>query len=123
MLQAGANGYLLKDADEDVLLKAIHAVAPGDMALNPHIARHLVNGLTLHDDVPGDRPSTEREKEILHLVAQRLSNKSIAQTLSLSEGTIKVHVSNILSKLNVSSRTEASVKALQTGLISSVEDR
>lgn len=122
-MKAGANGYLLKDADEDALLKAIRDVAQGDMPLNPHIARHLVNSLTLHDDVPGDRPLTEREKEILRLVAQGLSNKAIAQTLDLSEGTVKVHVSNILSKLNVSSRTEASVRALQTGLISSVEDQ
>jgi DNA-binding NarL/FixJ family response regulator len=122
-LKAGANGYLLKDADEGALLKAIHDVTQGDIPLNPHIARHLVNSLTLHDDVPGDRPLTEREKEILRLVAQGLSNKAIAQSLGLTEGTIKVHVSNILGKLNVSSRTEASVRALQTGLISPLEDK
>jgi NarL family two-component system response regulator LiaR len=121
-MKAGANGYLLKDADGDALLQAIHAATQGDMPLNPHIARHLVNGLTLNDNVPGDKPLTEREKEILRWVAQGLSNKAIAQTLDLSEGTVKVHVSNILRKLNVSSRTEASVRALQTGLISSVED-
>jgi NarL family two-component system response regulator LiaR len=121
-MQAGANGYLLKDADGNALLQAIHAVKLGDVPLNPHVAQYLVNSFTGRNDGPGDKALTEREKEVLRLVARGLSNKAIAQTLNLSDGTVKVHISNILSKLNVSSRTEASVHALQTGLISSVKD-
>ncbi len=121
-MEAGANGYLLKDADGDALLQAVHAVQQGDMPIHPHVAQHLVRNFTKRDDANGNKSLTEREKEILQLVSQGLSNKAIAQTLCLSAGTVKVHVSNILEKLGVSNRTEASVLALQMGLISPTED-
>jgi NarL family two-component system response regulator LiaR len=121
-IQAGADGYLLKDADGDALLQAIHAVQQGDVPLHPHVARHLVSSITKHPDVNGIGCLTEREKEVLRLVAKGLSNKAVAQVLNLSEGTVRVHVSNILGKLGVSSRTEAAVRALQMGLISPDED-
>ncbi len=121
-MEAGADGYLLKDADGGALLQAVHAVQQGDMPIHPRVAQHLVRDFTKHDDTNGNKCLTEREKEILQLVSQGLSNKAIAQILSLSAGTVKVHVSNIFEKLGVSNRTEASVLALQMGLISSAED-
>jgi NarL family two-component system response regulator LiaR len=117
-LQAGADGYLLKDADGDALLQAIHAVQKGDSPLDPCVARHLVSSVTNHKDSDGVRHLTEREKEVLRLVAQGLSNKAVARALHLSEGTARIHVSNILGKLNALSRTEAAVRAVQLGLIS-----
>lgn len=122
-MEAGADGYLLKDADGEELLQAIHAVQEGDMPLHPHVTRHLVKGdVARHRDTNRAEHLTDREKDVLRLVAKGLSNKGIAQVLSLCEGTVKVHVSNILSKLDVSSRTEAAVRAIQMGLISSDEE-
>jgi NarL family two-component system response regulator LiaR len=121
-MEAGANGYLLKDADGGALLQAVHAAQRGDMPIHPHVAQHLVRSFMKGDNANGNKGLTEREKEILQLVSQGLSNKAIAQTLSLSSGTVKVHVSHIFDKLGVSNRTEASVLALQMGLISSTED-
>jgi DNA-binding NarL/FixJ family response regulator len=120
-MEAGADGYLLKDADGDALLQAVHAAQKGAMPIHPHVAHHLVKNLTKRDDMNGTGSLTEREKEILRLVSQGLSNKAIAQDLSLSVGTVKVHVSHILDKLGVSNRTEASMRALQMGLITQVE--
>jgi DNA-binding NarL/FixJ family response regulator len=113
----GADGYLLKDADGETLLQSILEAYHGDMPLHPRIARHLVHKLT---DPAGTTTSslTDREKEVLQLVAQGLSNKEVAKTLNLSTGTVKIHVSNVLGKLNVTSRTEAAVMATQMGLVS-----
>jgi NarL family two-component system response regulator LiaR len=122
-IEAGADGYLLKDADGEVLLQAIHAVQEEDMPLHPRVARHLVKGdVARHRNTNRAGHLTDREKDVLRLMVKGLSNKGIAQDLNLSEGTVKVHVSNILSKLNVSSRTEAAVRAIQMGLISSDEE-
>lgn len=121
-MEAGANGYLLKDADGAALLQAVRAVQRGDMPIHPRVTQYLVTNFAKRDDANGNKSLTEREKQILRLVSQGLSNKAIAQTLCLSAGTVKVHVSNILEKLGVSNRTEASVLALQMGLISSSED-
>ncbi|MFQ5613807.1 MAG: response regulator [Anaerolineae bacterium] len=118
IVEAGADGYLLKDADENALLQAIKAVRRGDVPLHPRVARHLVRGVARHDqDSKQPVYLTEREKQVLRLVSKGLSNKEAAETLNLSSGTVKIHVSNILSKLNASSRTEAAVMALQMGLI------
>jgi DNA-binding NarL/FixJ family response regulator len=121
-IEAGADGYLLKDADGEALLAAIHAVQRGDMPIHPHVAPHLIRNHKQFHTAGGIGILTEREKEVLQLVAQGLSNKAIAEALTLSPGTVKVHVSNILGKLNVSSRTEASVLALRSSLIPSVGD-
>ena len=121
-MEAGANGFLLKDADGDALLQAVHAAQQGDMPIHPYVAHHLVRNFTQREKTNGNGCLTEREKEVLRLVSQGLRNKAIAETLSLSVGTVKVHVSHILDKLGVSNRTEASVLALQMGLISSAED-
>ncbi len=119
-LEAGADGYLLKDADGEALLAAIHGVQQGDMPIHWQVTRHLVGSVTKRNDE--NRPLTEREKEVLQLVAQGLSNRAIARALNLSRGTVKVHVSNILGKLKVSNRTEAAIQALQSGLIMPIED-
>jgi DNA-binding NarL/FixJ family response regulator len=121
-LQAGADGYLLKDADGDALLQAIHAVQQGNAPLHPSVARHLVSNVTQDKGADGISHLTEREKEVLRLVAKGLSNKAVARALNLSEGTTRIHVSNILGKLNALSRTEAAVKAVQLGLISLGQD-
>jgi NarL family two-component system response regulator LiaR len=121
-IQAGADGYLLKDADGDALLQAIHAVQQGDVPLHPYVTRHLVSNVTKHRDTTGMGHLTEREREVLGLVAKGLSNKAVARALNLSEGTARIHVSNILGKLNALSRTEAAVRAVQLGLISPGQD-
>lgn len=113
---AGADGYLLKDADGELLLQAILSVQKEEMPLHPRIARFLVKGETINNLPEGAERLTKREKEVLQLVARGLSNKEIGQNFSLAEGTVKAHVSSILGKLNVSSRTEAAVLAAQMGL-------
>lgn len=117
-IEVGADGYLLKDADGELLLQAILSAQKEEMPLHPRIARFLVKGETVNNFPKGAERLTKREKEVLQLVARGLSNKEIAQILSLSEGTVKAHVSRILGKLNVSSRTEAAVLAAQMGLTS-----
>ena len=121
-MEAGAGGYLLKDADGDALLQAIHAVRRGEMPIHARVAPHLMKNHTQGQGMRGISHLTGREKEVLQLVAQGLSNKAVAEALNLSAGTVKIHVSNILNKLNVSTRTEASVLALQSGLIRPVND-
>jgi DNA-binding NarL/FixJ family response regulator len=122
-IEAGADGYLLKDADGEALLRAIRAVLKGEMPLHPSVAAHFVKNLTkTHSANGNDYNLTEREKETLQLLTKGMTNKAIAKTLKLSEGTIKIHVSNILSKLNVTSRTEAAMVAIQRGLVSLEDD-
>lgn len=118
MVEAGADGYMLKDADEDALLNAIEAAQQGDTPLHPRVARHLVKGVVRRSrGLKGNISLTSREKEVLQMVSQGLSNKEAGAALNVSSGTIKIHVSNILNKLSVSSRTEAAVRAIQMGLI------
>jgi len=115
-MKAGADGYLLKDAGGEALVQAIQVVQRGGMPLHPDIAQHLIRGTAAQQHPAAGAHLTPREKEVLQLVASGLSNKAVAE--SLSAGTVKVHVSNILGKLNVSSRTEAAVWAVQMGLAS-----
>ena len=117
-MKAGANGYLLKDADGEALIKAIQIVQAGGKLLHPVITNYFIKNVVQGNRTERPNHLTGREKEILLQVANGLSNKAVAETLSLSEGTVKVHVSNILSKLNASNRTEAALSARQMGLIS-----
>ncbi len=113
-VRAGAIGYLLKDTQADELCRAIKAAAAGQVYLSPQIAVRLMR--EIRNPV---RPATltERETAVLQLLAQGASNKEIARDLSLGEKTVKTHVSNILSKLGVQSRTQAALLSVQLGLV------
>jgi DNA-binding NarL/FixJ family response regulator len=117
-LRAGARGYVLKDADEAELLAAIRAVASGSAMFSPAIAtRVLALFATPRPTTPEIFPSlTEREREILELIAQGLSNPRIAQQLGISVKTVGNHVSIIFGKLKVADRAEAIVRAREAGL-------
>ncbi len=121
-IKAGALGYLLKDSAPEELLRAIRQVHRGESSLSPTIARKLMQELARPSDLPPtEEPLTERELEVLRLVAQGLSNQQIADKLIVSEATVRTHVSNILSKLHLASRTQAALYAIKEGL-ASLED-
>lgn len=116
-IKAGALGYLLKDSSPDELLQAIHDVYEGRLSLHPNIASKLIEELNQPVETkPTEDPLTERELEVLKLVAKGRSNQEIAKELVVSERTVGAHVSNILSKLHLANRTQAALYALRTGL-------
>jgi len=118
-IKAGALGYLLKDSGPDDLVQAIHQVYRGEPALEPSIARKVLLELSQPPKEPlTPEPLTERELEVLRLIAQGRSNREIAEQLVIAEMTVRTHVSNILSKLHLASRTQATLYALQEGLAS-----
>jgi DNA-binding NarL/FixJ family response regulator len=120
-IQAGARGYLLKDVALAELVNAIKTVAEGGSIVKPAVTQRLLKGLEkLHNEFSSlDRPDplTERETQILRLMAGGYSNKEIANSLGVAEGTVKNHVSNILSKMGVRDRTRAVLKAFELGQI------
>ncbi|PNS09711.1 response regulator [Solilutibacter silvestris] len=120
-IKAGARGYLLKDVSLEHLVGAIRTVAGGGSLVQPAVTQKLLSGLehmqTEFASLDRPDPLTERETEILRLMAGGYSNKEIANTLGVAEGTIKNHVSNILSKLGVRDRTRAVLKALEAKLV------
>ena len=116
-IRAGAIGYLLKNTEADELVRAIKAAADGQVQLSPQAAARLMREVRAPDS---PEELTEREIDVLRLLAQGLSNKEIARTLSIGEKTVKTHVSSILSKLNVSSRTQAALYAVRIGLVDSL---
>jgi DNA-binding NarL/FixJ family response regulator len=113
-VRAGAIGYLLKDTEADELCKAIIAAAEGQVQLSPQAAARLVREVRAPES---PEPLSERETDVLRLLARGHSNKEIAYSLTLSEKTVKTHVSNILGKLGVPSRTQAALFAVRTGLV------
>lgn len=115
VLEAGAIGYLLKDVSADQLAQAIRAAHLGRATLSPEAAQALVNAAN-QPPAPG-HDLTEREREVLVLMVEGLNNTQIAARLVVSPSTIKTHVSNILSKLGVASRSEAVASALRSGLV------
>lgn len=117
-IKAGALGYLLKDSPPEMLLQAIHDVYRDEASLHPTIARKVIRELNQPpaDLPPTEEPLTRREMEVLRLVARGLSNQEIATELVISEGTVRIHVSNILGKLHLANRTQATLYALQEGL-------
>jgi DNA-binding NarL/FixJ family response regulator len=115
-VQAGAQGYLLKGVPRDEIFNAIRVVHAGGALLQPVIASKLLRQVT-RDAQPEPDPLTERELEVLRLMAQGQMNKEIAAALVISERTVKFHVSAILSKLGAGNRTEAVTLAAQQGLI------
>lgn len=121
-IKAGALGYLLKDSGPDELVQAIRRVAAGEPSLEPSIARKVLLELNHPSKAPlTPDPLTEREVEVLRLVSQGLSNREIAERLVIAERTVCTHVSNILTKLHLASRTQAALYALKEGL-SSLDD-
>jgi NarL family two-component system response regulator LiaR len=118
-IKAGALGYLLKDSGPEDLVRAIQQVHQGESSLHPSIARKLLRELSdASARGPGTDPLTEREVEVLQLVARGQSNREIAAQLAISEATVRTHVSKILTKLNLCSRTQAALYALREGLAS-----
>jgi DNA-binding NarL/FixJ family response regulator len=115
-VRAGAIGYLLKDTQAEELCRAIKAAAAGQVQLSPEAATRLMREVRTPDAPAQDL--TERESEVLKLLAQGLANKEIAAQLSIAEKTVKTHVSSILMKLDVQSRTQAALYAAQHGIIS-----
>jgi DNA-binding NarL/FixJ family response regulator len=115
-LDAGAAGYLLKDADADELLAAVRAAHHGELTLDPAVARRLMASLRAPRDPSPADDLTPREREILALVAGGSSNQEIATELVISERTARTHVSNILRKLDLRSRTQAALWASKHGL-------
>ncbi|MBA6262941.1 MULTISPECIES: response regulator transcription factor [unclassified Colwellia] len=113
-LQAGANGFLLKDVSLEKLVNAVKTLADGGFVAEPVVMKQLNQGL---NDAPMIDNLTEKEQQILKLVAGGFSNKEIARSIFLAEGTVKNHVSTILSKLNTRDRTRAVLIALNQGLI------
>jgi NarL family two-component system response regulator LiaR len=121
-IKAGALGYLLKDSGPQELVQAIRQVFRGEPSLDPLVARKVLNELSSPPQKPlTPDPLTARELDILRLVAQGMSNKEIAGNLVIAEETVHTHVSNILNKLHLASRTQAALYALKEG-IASVDD-
>lgn len=120
-LKAGAKGYLLKDVSLEQLVSAVKTVADGGSLVQPAVTERLLKGLegmqNKFSSLDQPDPLTARETEILRLMAGGYSNKEIANSLGVAEGTVKNHVSNILSKLGVRDRTRAVLKAFELGLV------
>ncbi|MYW91821.1 response regulator transcription factor [Amycolatopsis rubida] len=120
-LQGGASGFLLKDTQPDYLVSALRSVADGDAVMSPSVTRRLLDrfvgsgGSEMRDPAELD-VLTDREREVLVLIAKGMSNVEIAETLFLSEATVKTHVGRILSKLDLRDRVQAVVLAYETGL-------
>lgn len=119
-IQAGASSYLLKDVSPDDLVEAIRAVHQGESRLHPEITRKLMEQVAQQNN-PAREPLpealTEREGDVIRLVARGCSNHEIAQELVISEKTVKTHISNILSKLHLVDRTQLAIYAIKKGLV------
>ena len=110
-LRAGAAGYVRKDAEPEVLLAAVRAVARGKTYIDPSVSRQILQAAVPHEDL------TPREIEVLRQLALGRSNKEIADALSIGDETVKTHVGNVFSKLQVENRAQAIVQALKRGLV------
>lgn len=118
-IKAGARGYLLKDTEPEELIEAIHQVHQGESSLSPSVARLVLSEISEPDPRPPTTdPLTPREVEVLNVLAGGKSNQQIADQLGISETTVRTHVSNILAKLHLASRTEAALYALKEGMAS-----
>ena len=117
-MRAGARGYLLKGADQAEILRAIHSVGSGEALFGPGIARRLINFFSqLNPQAQHPFPElTEREREVLDLLARGMSNAEIAAALVISQKTVRNHVSNIFNKLQVADRAQAIVRAREKGM-------
>jgi len=114
VVEAGAAGYMLKESRPDDLFEAVRAAARGEVRLDPRAQQRLVREVR---SVPARETLTDRETEVLRHIAKGATNKGIAQALDVTEATVKTHVSNLLSKLGLKSRTQAALYALREGLV------
>jgi DNA-binding NarL/FixJ family response regulator len=112
-LEAGASGYLLKDADAEEVAAAVRAAHAGEIHLDPAVARLLAERLRQRASAPQPEPLTERERDVLRLVGRGMSNKEIASELVITERTARTYVSNVLGKLGLASRTQAALYAVE----------
>jgi DNA-binding NarL/FixJ family response regulator len=120
-IRAGASGYLLKDTPREDVIKAIKGTSEGRTYLDPTVAGKLLSQFADHQTQPSSLITdklTEREADVLRLLARGLSNNDIAERLALSEGTVRNYISTILAKLGLSDRTQAAIVAIQHGLVS-----
>ncbi len=118
-IKAGAQGYLLKDSSPEDLVQAIHQVYLGESSLHPAIARKVLQELASPPERPAaSEPLTDREVEILRLVGRGLSNREIAEQLTITETTVRTHMANILGKLHLATRSQAVLYALREGFAS-----
>jgi two-component system, NarL family, response regulator LiaR len=122
-IKAGASGYLLKDSSPHELLQAIREVHRGESFLAPAVARKLIQEINRPEELPpASDQLSERELEVLELIAKGLANQEIADRLVISERTVRNHVGNILGKLHLANRTQAALYALQKGLVKKREE-
>jgi NarL family two-component system response regulator LiaR len=122
-IRAGAQGYLLKDIPPNELVQAVHEAYLGKVQLHPDVAKKIMMALATKQEPTANRITTnseegltEREQEVLRLIADGMNNREIAEKLFISEKTVKTHVSNLLSKLHLEDRTQAAIYALRHGL-------
>lgn len=120
-IRSGATGYLLKDVSPADLVKAVLAAERGEVQLHPEVAKKLMHEVAVprKENLP-DEELTEREKEVLVLLGRGMSNKEIAREISVSEKTVKAHVSSILNKLNLPGRTHAALYAVRQGYVTNI---
>jgi NarL family two-component system response regulator LiaR len=122
-IKAGALGYLLKDSDPEDLIRSIRQIHRGEPSLHPSIARKVLQELSQSvPQRPAPEPLTDREVEVLRLLAKGLGNREMAEQLVIAEVTVRTHISNILSKLHLANRVQATLYALREGLASLQND-
>jgi DNA-binding NarL/FixJ family response regulator len=121
-LRAGASGFLVKDTEPEELLRAVRAVVAGDALLSPGVTRRLIAEFAARSKEPAAAETlarlTEREREVLALLARGMSNAEIAERLVVSPGTVKTHVAHVLGKLGLRDRVQAVILAYESGLVS-----
>jgi DNA-binding NarL/FixJ family response regulator len=123
VLQAGANGYVLKTANADDLIQAVHDVDEGKSALDPAIAKKLMSNIFKRTTNKPVEPPTDRELDVLRLAAKGYTNKAIGIQLSISDRTVQGHLAHIFAKMQANSRTEAVMRAVQLGWITQSPDQ